>query len=86
MKEPLDDIRTCIQKGIPVIVAFIEPINDEGHYSVVTDINDEEIVLSDPEIDRYPTIILPVHDFLERWKSQYTQREQWMLAFKPKDR
>lgn len=78
----IDDIRACIQKGIPVVVAFIEPINNEGHYSVVTDVNNEEIVLSDPEIDRYPTITLPLNDFLERWKSQYTQREQWMLAFR----
>src|SRR5690606_14373902 len=66
-KGTVEDIRSCIQKGIPVIVAFIEPIKNEGHYSVVTDIDDEEIVLSDPEIERYPTITLPIKDFVERW-------------------
>lgn len=47
----LKDIRRyVIQKKIPVIVQWFSV--DEGHYSVVVDIDKENIYLQDPEIGR----------------------------------
>ncbi len=42
------DIRAYLNKEIPVIVDWFS--KDEGHYSVVVDIDEENIYLQDPEI------------------------------------
>lgn len=47
-KSSLDDLRRFIQKGMPVIVDWFS--EDEGHYSVVVDIDKKDIVLMDPEL------------------------------------
>lgn len=44
----LKDIREYIKKEIPVIVQWFSV--DEGHYSVVADIDSENIYLQDPEL------------------------------------
>jgi predicted double-glycine peptidase len=46
----LDDLRGYIGRDIPVIVAWF--LKDDGHYSVVVDINKNNIVLSDPALKR----------------------------------
>lgn len=45
----LDDLRRYVNKKIPVIVAWFE--EDDGHYSVVVDIDEKNIVLADPSLD-----------------------------------
>jgi len=47
-KSSLDDLRRFIKKGIPVIVDWFS--GDDGHYSVVVDIDQKNIVLMDPEL------------------------------------
>jgi hypothetical protein len=43
----ISELRSVIKSGIPVIVDWWK--NDDGHYSVVTDINNTELKLMDPE-------------------------------------
>lgn len=47
-KSSLSDLRRFIKKGIPVIVDWFS--GDDGHYSVVVDINEKNIILMDPEL------------------------------------
>ena len=47
-KGSLDDLRCFIKKNVPVIVDWF--FEDEGHYSVVVDIDKKNIVLMDPSL------------------------------------
>lgn len=44
----LDDIRHYLEQGTPVIVDWFS--HDDGHYSVVVDMDEENIFLQDPEV------------------------------------
>jgi predicted double-glycine peptidase len=46
----LDDLRKYVKEEIPVIVAWF--CKDDGHYSVVVDINKNNIILSDPALKK----------------------------------
>ncbi|MDP2704742.1 MAG: cysteine peptidase family C39 domain-containing protein, partial [bacterium] len=62
----IGEIESFLKKGLPVIVNYIEPSNDEGHYAVVVGLSDDYLFLNDPwngkkfEISR--------EEFLKRWK------------------
>ncbi|MDO8574586.1 MAG: cysteine peptidase family C39 domain-containing protein [bacterium] len=47
-KSNFGDLRSFIKKEVPVIVDWFS--EDDGHYSVVVDIDKENIVLMDPEL------------------------------------
>ena len=57
------DIKYFIKKGIPVIIDWF--LEDEGHYSVVVDINKKSIVLMDPSLAGKRKIAL--EKFLRLW-------------------
>lgn len=63
----LDDIKKCIRKKIPVIVDWFSAytLPGGGHYSVVVDIDKENIYLQDPEIGRMRAMRLS--DFKSVW-------------------
>ncbi len=44
----LSKIRYFLEKGLPVIVDFIEPTDNETHFAVASDITPRHIVLEDP--------------------------------------
>jgi len=44
----LEDLRYFVKRGIPVIVDWFS--QDDGHYSVVVDIDKKNIILMDPEL------------------------------------
>jgi ABC-type bacteriocin/lantibiotic exporter with double-glycine peptidase domain len=44
----IKDLRKLLKKGIPVIIDWFKV--DDGHYSVVTDIDQENIYLQDPAL------------------------------------
>jgi len=48
-KSNLGDLRRFIKKGVPVIVDWFS--EDDGHYSVVVDIDGKNVVLMDPELN-----------------------------------
>jgi ABC-type bacteriocin/lantibiotic exporter with double-glycine peptidase domain len=59
----LKDIEYFVKKNIPVIVAWF--FEDDGHYSVVVDINKKEIVLMDPVLRKLLIFIRRRKFFLE---------------------
>ncbi len=81
-----EEIATSLEEGSPVIIAFIEPQDNEGHYAVVTDANSDRIKLLDPEDSSDPQIIMNKEAFIKRWRSKYTAHHQWFMTLKPQKR
>ena len=82
-----DDIKSSLEEGIPVIVAWFS--EDDGHYSVVVDIDSENIRLIDPELGHVRAMKL--EKFYRVWfdfPGEYIQRPsevsvRKMLIIKP---
>ena len=62
-RSTLSDLRYFIKRKIPVIVNWF--LEDEGHYSVVVDINRKNVVLMDPHLGGLRT--MPIEKFLRIW-------------------
>lgn len=62
-KSSFNDLRHFINKGVPVIVDWFS--EDEGHYSVVVDIDSKNIVLMDPEVNGERK--MPLEKFQRLW-------------------
>ncbi len=60
----LSDIKGFIKKGIPVIIDWF--LEDDGHYSVVADIDDKYILLVDPAFKNGKRKI-PIEKFFRVW-------------------
>jgi predicted double-glycine peptidase len=66
-----------LKQGIPIIVNYIEPEQDDGHYAVVIGRKDDHIILNDPW--HGPHFTLPLQEFTKRWKA----RGRWYLIVSP---
>jgi predicted double-glycine peptidase len=49
----IKDLKECVDKKIPAIVDWFS--TDEGHYSVIVDIDDKNIYMLDPELGNLRT-------------------------------
>ncbi len=76
------EIKKFIKQGVPVIIDYLEPEEDEGHYAVAVDISAGKIVLQDPWFG--PGFTLPLDEFVRRWQSKYMPHKQWLLAISNK--
>ena len=74
----LEDIQSYLTQNIPVIVNFIEPTDEEGHYAVVVGIDDKDIILNDPW--NGPNFSIPKADFVNRWHSTNNQHTRWLMT------
>lgn len=82
-KADIKDIRNFIDKGLPVIVNFIEPRGkQEGHYSLVVGLTNEEIIFNDPGYGE--SFRMGIAEFLSRWRSEFEPFQRWMLVALPK--
>jgi len=65
----IEDVDSYVKQGIPVIVDWF--YIDDGHYSVVVDINKKELTLMDPTLQKLILYIrrrkIPVDKFLRIW-------------------
>lgn len=74
----LEEIFSLLSKNIPVIVHYIEPATEDGHYSVVVDVQKDKVVLNDPwNGEKFK---LNREDFEERWKSKDGKFKRWIMA------
>lgn len=66
-------------EGIPVIVNYREPQDDEGHYAVAIACRNGRIVLHDPW--HGPDFSLPMRGFVSRWYGYHRHRRtRWAAA------
>lgn len=74
----LEEIAYLITSNIPVIIHFIEPSGEEGHYSVVVDVTETHITMHDPWNGSGFKMTIP--NFTERWHSQDGAHIRWIMA------
>lgn len=75
-----EDLRKALQWG-PVMVNYVEPEDDIGHYAVVTGYEKGEVILNDPWNGEDFHLSAP--EFRKRWLN-YKSREKgrgWMISF-----
>jgi ABC-type bacteriocin/lantibiotic exporter with double-glycine peptidase domain len=70
-----------LQLEIPVIVHYIEPSDNEGHYAVVVSINQTHITLNDPWNGEGFT--LDLHEFDQRWCDEESEDGKWIMVIAP---
>lgn len=78
----LPKIADFLKRRLPVIVNFIEPSDEEGHYAVVSGLSGKQIILNDPWNGK--NFKLDIRDFLERWRGGRNSRK-WLLVISKTD-
>ncbi len=73
----IEDIKKFLKKKIPVIVNYLEPKLNWGHYSVVTGIN-HNLILANPDTGKEEK--WDIVDFEKRWISGNGKYKKWILA------
>lgn len=72
------EVRSFVQRGVPVVVNYREPHNNEGHFAVVVGVSDEHVLLRDPY--HGPRFALSLDSFRRRWVGQRERHPRWLMA------
>ena len=78
----LADIENALIRGNPVIVGFLEPSRNEGHYGVVSGYDDSHLYIHDPWVG--PKTPFLKADFPSCWRSESGKYTHWMLEAQEK--
>ena len=73
----LEDISLYLHEKLPVIVNFIEPDGNEGHYGLVVGKHGGNLFIHDPW--NGPNFKMNADDFLRRWRSEHGGRWRSIL-------
>ena len=74
----LNDVCYLLEQKFPVIVHFIEPNENESHYSIITGVENGVVTLNDPwKGEGYK---IDEKDFVERWHCKCGQYVRWLMA------
>lgn len=76
----INQIKHFLDLKLPVIVNYIEPKDEEGHYAVVVGHNSNHLILNDPY--NGPKFKLTIEDFEKRWRGKHTNHnsKHWLLV------
>lgn len=76
----LDELKYYLALGFPVIVNYIEPSEDETHFSVVLGYSrlTGSIIMNDPWNGK--DFRLPEDEFLKRWHSSGYRHNKWLMV------
>lgn len=79
----LYEIAYFVNEKIPVIVHFIEPDTEDGHYAVVVGIQRKNVVLNDPwNGEKFK---MAKEEFERRWISKDGRHKRWIMAVSDTD-
>lgn len=79
----LYEIKHFMQKGLPVVVNYIEPSRDEGHFAVVSGFNRRSIILNDPWNGQ--NFRLKQAEFVRRWHAEIDPYKRWLMVIAPRN-
>ena len=79
----IHEIKMFIYQDLPVIVHFIEPSDNEGHYAVIIGFRNTSLILNDPWNGK--NFILSMSDFTKRWHDENNIYSQWIMVLAKKD-
>lgn len=74
----INQIKHFINLNLPIIIDYIEPSRNEGHYAVITGYNKKEIILNDPWNGK--NFKLPYKQFQKRWHGSNKNCKNWILV------
>ncbi|MEK7612185.1 MAG: C39 family peptidase [Patescibacteria group bacterium] len=74
----IEEIQFFLHKNIPIVVSYINPDGEEGHFAIITDISSDIITMNDPWNGKDTEI--SVENFLPRWRNGFEPGERWMMA------
>lgn len=77
------DIQQCLKSGLPVLINYRDPFDNEGHYALVIGMNEKNVVLHDPYNGE--EFELPVRKLKELWLGYKTRSHHcgWMMTVEP---
>lgn len=81
----LDEVRHFLSAGLPVIVHFNEPSEDDDHYAVIVGTRGNTLVLNDPWNGKGFT--MHRRTFLARWRGRQEGNtySRWMMVVSDRD-
>ena len=79
----LEEVRHFLAQKLPVIVNFMEPKDNDPHYAVVIDQQDENIILHDPWNGK--EFALLDKWFLDHWYDVENNAKQWIMVLSQND-
>ena len=77
----LRKIDAFLKKKLPVIVNYVEPSDEEGHYAVAIGVTKTAVILNDPWNGR--SFSMPRREFLKRWRGATpagTRYGRWIMV------
>lgn len=74
----MKDIRSILSQKLPVIVNFVEPSEEVGHYAVVVGLEGDELLFNDPWNGK--DFRMKENDFLGRWRNGRNTSRRWLMA------
>lgn len=76
----IHDIKSFIDRDLPVIVHYVEPEDNEEHYSVVIGYKRNKLVMNDPWAGKHFKI--KISDFEKRWHG--VKKKRWIMVISKK--
>jgi predicted double-glycine peptidase len=76
----LSDLAKYVRDGHPVLVTYVEPVEEESHYGIVIDVTEEYVRLREPSSNS--DVFMERGDFLKRWYGYYYKTYRFALVFK----
>lgn len=73
-----DEVVGFLKKKLPVIVHFIEPSDNEGHYAVVAGVEGKTLILHDPWNGK--GFRMDQEEFMKRWHDGNNVHKQWLMV------
>lgn len=76
------DVEKALAKGLPPIVHYIEPSEEDDHYAVVVGLTKTHITLNDPWNGK--DFSFTRSEFQKRWRDNAGIYTRWLLVARPK--
>ncbi len=74
----INQIKHFIELDLPIIINYIEPSDNEGHYAIIVGYKKNSLVFDDPWNGR--NFILPNKKFEKRWRDSKNKYKKWILV------
>lgn len=79
----LEEIKFFHNKNIPVIVHYLEPESEDGHYAVAIDTEEDKVILNDPwNGEKFK---ISYKDFEKRWRNEKGNNKKWIMVISTED-
>lgn len=81
----INEVKYFIDTGLPVIIDYVEPSEEEGHYAVVFGYSARYIFLNDPWNGK--NFRLPIGEFNSRWYDYHQSHKfkKWIMVVSDKE-